>query len=130
MNRAKEVSGTEEHRLLVSRHLRCLHIGRERKGLSEIKVGRWGMGDRWRRSGNVMAFSISREKTKESGERDGPGSPLKILRGGASSKSTDGTWEVRGLEGDAPQETRVRQGDRVFFFYCLRVSNAASLRFH
>lgn len=51
------------------------------------------MGDRWRRSGNLMAFSISGEKNQvarrwESGERDGPWSPLKILRGGASSKST------------------------------------------
>ena len=34
------------------------------------------MGDRWRRSGNLMAFSISGEKNQvarrwESGERDG-----------------------------------------------------------
>lgn len=43
-------------------------------------------------------------------ERDGPRSPLEILRGGDPSQSTsEGTWEVRAREGETPQRTKVRQ---------------------
>lgn len=43
-------------------------------------------------------------------ERDGPWSPLEILRGGDPSQSTrEGTWEVRAREGETPQRTKVRQ---------------------
>lgn len=70
----------------------------------------------------ASSFSVSREKIpscKKMGkcERDGPWSPLKILRGGAFAESTgEGPWEVRGLEGAAPRKLEQDTDLRVLRF--------------